>query len=97
MELIAENCIPHIRVPELSQAEKALPYARFYTDYPLYPPGALQQQILNAGPMRVEDAIPVEHWLDWLSPTGYSNVVYGYILSRWSRCRLSQNLLRLVQ
>lgn len=80
MELICENCIPHIRVPELSPEEKALPYARFYTDYPLYPPGPLQQQILNAGPMDVKDAIPVERWLDWLSPTGYPNVVYGYTM-----------------
>lgn len=80
MELIAGNCIPHIKVPELSEEEKKLPYARFYTDYPLYPPNPLQMQILNAGPMKVEDAIPVEHWLDWLSPVGYPNVVYGYTM-----------------
>lgn len=80
MELITENCMPHIRVPELSEAEKALPYAKFYTDYPLYPPNPLQQQILDAGPMRVEDAIPIEHWLDWLSVKGYPKVVYGYTM-----------------
>lgn len=80
MELITGNCIPHIKVPELSEEEKKLPYARFYTDYPLYPPNPLQMQILNAGPMKVEDAIPVEHWLDWLSPVGYPNVVYGYTM-----------------
>lgn len=80
MELITGNCIPHIKVPELSEEEKKLPYARFYTDYPLYPPNPLQMQILNAGPMKIENAIPVEHWLDWLSPVGYPNVVYGYTM-----------------
>ena len=80
MELITGNCIPHIKVPELSPEEKALPYSKFYTDYPLYPPTPLQQQILDAGPMKVEDAIPIEHWLDWLTPTGYPKVVYGYTM-----------------
>ena len=80
MELITENCMPHIKVPELSPEEKALPSSRFYTDYPLYPPNPLQQQILNAGPMDVKDAIPVERWLDLLQVHGYPNVVYGYTM-----------------
>lgn len=67
-------------VPELSPEEKALPYSRFYTDYPLYKPNPLLQQILDAGPMDVKDAIPVDRWLDWLSTTGYPDVVYGYTM-----------------
>ena len=69
-----------IVVPELSEEEKALPYSKFYTEYPLFPPGPLQMQILNAGPIAVDDAIPVEKWLDWLSVTGYPKVVYGYTM-----------------
>ena len=68
------------KVPELTSEEKKLPCARFYEEYPLYKPSPLQQQILDAGPMKVEDAIPIEHWLDWLSPVGYPNVVYGYTM-----------------
>lgn len=80
MELITGKGIPHIKVPELSPEEKALPSSRFYTDYPLYPPNPLQQQILDAGPMDVKDAIPIEHWLDWLTVSGYRNVMYGYTM-----------------
>ena len=80
MELITGKCIPHIKVPELSPEEKALPSSRFYTDYPLYPPNPLQQQILDAGPMDVKDAIPIEHWLDWLTVSGYRKVMYGYTM-----------------
>ncbi len=80
MELITGNCIPHLKVPELSEEEKALPYARFYTDYPLYPPNPLQQQILDAGPMKLEHAIPIERWLDWLSVKDYPEIVYGYTM-----------------
>ena len=80
MKIITNDGIPYIQVPELSDEEKALPSSKYYTDYKLYPPTPIQQQILDAGPMNVEDAIPVEHWLDWLSPTGYPKVVYGYTM-----------------
>ena len=33
MELITNNCMTHIRVPELSPEELKLPYAKYYTDY----------------------------------------------------------------
>lgn len=69
-----------IQVPKLSEEELALPYARFYTEYPCYPPSPLQQQILDAGPIDVEDAISIECWLDWLTITGYPKVVYGYTM-----------------
>ena len=69
-----------IKVPELSPEELALPSSRFYTDYPLKPPGPLQTMLLENGPIPAEKAIPIEHWLDWLSPTGYPDVVYGYTM-----------------
>lgn len=69
-----------INVPELSPEELALPCSRFYTDYPLKPPGPLQTMLLENGPIPVEKAIPVTQWLDWLSPTGYPEVVYGYTM-----------------
>lgn len=70
----------YYKVPELLPAEKKLPIARFYTDYPLCRPNPIQQQILDAGPMKVEDAIPIGHWLDWISPRTTPKVVYGYTM-----------------
>lgn len=80
MELIKNDGMPYLKVPQLSKEEMELPSSRFYTDYKLYPPNPLQQQILDAGPMRVEDAIPIEHWLDHLMVTGYPKVCYGYTM-----------------
>ena len=68
------------QVPELLPEEKEMPCARYYTDYPLCPPGPLQMQILSAGPIAVEDAIPIGHWLDHLQVSGYPKVVYGYTM-----------------
>ena len=70
----------YLKVPELLPEEKAMPASKYYTDYPLCPPGPLQSQILSAGPIKVEDAIPVEHWLDHLQVSGYPKVVYGYTM-----------------
>ena len=80
MKIITNDGIPYIQVPELLPEEKEMPLARFYTDYRLYPPGPLQQQILNAGPIALEDAIPVERWLDHLTVSGYPKVCYGYTM-----------------
>ena len=68
------------RVPELLPEEKNFPLAKFYTDYPLVKPGPLQQQVLDAGPMPVSEAIPVEHWLDLLDQKKTRNIVYGYTM-----------------
>ena len=68
------------RLPELSPAEKRMPAARFITGYPLCPPNPLLQQILDAGPMEVKDAIPAENWLDLLQIHGYRDIVYGYTM-----------------
>ena len=80
MELIIKDGMPYLKVPQLTKEEMELPVSRFYTDYKLYPPSPLLQQILDAGPMRVEDAIPIEHWLDHLRITGYPEVCYGYTM-----------------
>ncbi len=70
----------YYKVPELLPEEKEMPLAKYYTDYPLAKPNPLQQQILDAGPMDVKDAIPVENWLDLLQIKGNRNVMYGYTM-----------------
>lgn len=66
-------------VPELSPEELARPLARFYTDYPLYRPGPLEQRVLDSGPMDPADAIRAENWLDLLT-TAPRRTVYGYCM-----------------
>lgn len=63
--------------PELSEAEKKLPLAKYY-DIPLYGPGPLQQQIIDAGPMDPALALRPENFLDLLQPEGYQKAEYGY-------------------
>lgn len=67
-------------LPELSEEEKKLPLAKYYYDYPLHCIPPLQRQILEAGPMKVEDAVPAQRWLDILQPTGYRNIEFGYCM-----------------
>jgi hypothetical protein len=62
--------------PELLPEEKKLSMAKYY-DLPLNPPGPLQQQILDAGPMDPKLAIRAQDWLDLLKPSGYNAVEYG--------------------
>jgi len=69
-----------LKLPQLSPEEKAMPLAKYYYDYPLYPPDPRLQQILDAGPMDVKDALPVENWLDLLQIHGYRDVMYGYCM-----------------
>ena len=57
MGLIYGDGMPYYEVPELTKEEKAMPASRFYKDYKLYPPNPLQQQILDEGPMDVEDGM----------------------------------------
>lgn len=80
MELITNDGMPYLKIPELTAEEKTFPASRFITDYKLYPPNPLQQQILDAGPIPVEDAIPIDRWLDHLQITGYPKVCYGYTM-----------------
>ena len=67
-------------LPPLSEAEKKLPIARYYTDYPLMKPGVLYQQLLSQGPMDPEKAIPVSKWLDWIDADRTPEIVYGYCM-----------------
>jgi hypothetical protein len=62
--------------PELLPGEKNLSMAKYY-DLPLNPPGPLQQQLLDAGPMDPKLALRAQDWLDLLKPTGYNAVEYG--------------------
>jgi len=69
------------QLPELSEEEKKLPLARFYEDYPLYKLPPLQQQIIDAGPMDPNDALPVQNWLELLTEPGvYRKVNFGYCM-----------------
>lgn len=67
---------------ELTEEEKRLPLARFYTDYPLYRPSPVYQQALDAGPMDPKDAIPAQDWLSLadIAFSGYRKVMYGYCM-----------------
>ncbi len=67
-------------LPELSEEEKALPLAKFYYEYQLHVIPPLQRQLLEAGPMAPEDAVPAQRWLDILQPTGYRTVEFGYCM-----------------
>ncbi len=80
MGFITDNCMPYIPSQELSEEEKAMPCSKYFTDYKLYAPNPVLMQILDEGPMPVEDAIPIEHWLDHLTVHGYPKRVYGYTM-----------------
>ena len=59
MKIITNDGTPYIEIPELTAEEKQMPASRFITDYKLYPPAPPLQQILDAGAIAVEDAIPI--------------------------------------
>ena len=59
--------------------EKELPIAKYY-DLPLLEPNPLALQIINGGPIHPDKAIPVEHFLDLLQPTGYTDAELGYCM-----------------
>ena len=67
-------------VPELSEAERRLPLAKYYTDYPLHLPSPLERQLLAAGPIDPASAIPAENWLDLIDINPYERPVYGYCM-----------------
>lgn len=68
------------QIPELTPEEKALPVSKYYTDYPLHYPNPLYSQLLDAGAMDPQDALPVEKWLDLLTVDDYMKVEYGYCM-----------------
>jgi len=63
--------------PKLSPEEERMPLAKYY-NWPLYPPGPRESQLLDHQPIDPKDALKVENLLDLLEPSGYSNVEYGY-------------------
>jgi len=63
----------------LSPEEEKLPLAKYY-DLPLYGPGPLQQQLIDAGSIDPKLAIKAEDFLDLLQPTGYQKAEYGYCM-----------------
>ncbi|MBQ9211628.1 MAG: hypothetical protein IJ188_04760 [Clostridia bacterium] len=67
---------------KLTENEKKLPCARFFTDYPLHKPSPIYQQALDQGPMDPKDAIPAQEWLSLLdiAEKGYRDVMYGYCM-----------------
>jgi hypothetical protein len=68
------------KVPELSEEEHKKPLARFYTDYPLHLPSPLERQLLEAGPIDSDDAIPAEDWLSLVDRNIYELPAYGYCM-----------------
>ena len=67
--------------PVLSPEEKKTPLAKYY-DIPLTPVEPLRQQIIDACPIDPKLAIPIENMLDFLKPTGYEKVEYGYCMMK---------------
>jgi hypothetical protein len=70
----------YYKMPELATEEKKLPLAKYWEKYPLLMPPPLHRQLLDAGPMKLEDAVPAERWLDLLQIEGYRKVEYGYCM-----------------
>ncbi len=68
------------QIPELTEAEKKLPVAKYYYNYPLHKPNPLYSQLLDLGAMSPEDALPLDRCFDLLRPEGYDKVEYGYCM-----------------
>lgn len=68
-------------LPELFPEEKEMPLSKYYYNYPMHDLSPLEKQILDLGPMKVEDAILPENFLDLLRPVGeYDKVEMGYCM-----------------
>lgn len=71
--------------PALTPEERKLPLSRFY-DIPMYEIGPLYQQLIDKGPLKEEECLPIEHWLDHLQLPGiYNRPVFGYRVLNNSR------------
>lgn len=65
---------------ELFPEEEKMPLAKYFYNYEVKMPTPLEMQIINAGPMKLEDAILPENFTDLLKPTGYDKVEMGYCM-----------------
>lgn len=60
--------------------EEEMPLAKYFYNYPVKMPTPLEMQIIDAGPMKLEDAILPENFTDLLKPVGYDRVEMGYCM-----------------
>lgn len=65
---------------ELFPEEEKMPLAKYFYDYPVHMPNPLEMQIINGGPMNLEDAIKPDDFLNLLKPEGYDKVELGYCM-----------------
>ncbi|ROQ39389.1 hypothetical protein EDF46_1015 [Frondihabitans sp. PhB188] len=65
---------------KLFPEEEAMPLAKYFHNYPLHMPTPVEMQIVNGGPMKVEDAIQPHDFMNLLKPYGYDNVELGYCM-----------------
>ena len=60
--------------------EEKMPLAKYFYNYEVKMPTPLEMQIIDAGPMKLEDAILPENFTNLLKPTGYDKVEMGYCM-----------------
>lgn len=69
------------KLPPLSLAEQQMPLARFYYGYPVHDLPQEVKDAIFAPPIDPAEAIPPEHFLDWLKPKGqYTAHENGYCM-----------------
>lgn len=78
-KVVDENNIVTTR-QQLFPEEEKMPLAKYFYHYPLHYLNPLQRQIAEGGPMKTEDAILPENFLDLLKPAGYDRVETGYCM-----------------
>lgn len=65
---------------KLFPEEENMPLAKYYYNYSVHMPNPLEMQIINDGPMDIQEAIMPEHFMDLLRPSGYDKVEMGYCM-----------------
>lgn len=79
--MLTQELIPAFYdIPKLTETESHLPLAEYFRKYPMPRLNPLQRQLIDAGSMSVDDAVPAQNWLDVLQPTGYRKVEFGYCM-----------------
>lgn len=70
----------YYELPQLTEAEKALPVYKYYRDYPLHTVGPLFNQILKMGAMDKKEALTLDRWQELFREEGYDDIEYGYCM-----------------